>query len=142
MGKDVKAVEGTGAAGGMGAALLAFFDAELIRGIDLIMDILQVEAHIKNADLVVTGEGKIDRQTLYGKTITGVARVAQKHGIPVIAITGKIGSDIDEIYNLGVTSIFSIVNQPMTLQESIEKTEYLIQSCVMNIFRIIKSYKS
>ncbi len=142
LGKDVKAVEGTGAAGGMGAALLAFFDAELIRGIDLIMDILQVEAHIKNADLVVTGEGKIDRQTLYGKTITGVARVAQKHGIPVIAITGKIGSDIDEIYNLGVTSIFSIVNQPMTLQESIEKTEYLIQSCVMNIFRIIKSYKS
>jgi glycerate kinase len=142
LGMDVKEVEGTGAAGGMGAALLAFLDAELMRGIDLIMDTLQLEAHIKNADLVVTGEGKIDRQTLYGKTITGVAKVAQKHGIPVIAIAGKIGNDIDEIYKLGVTSIFSIVNQPMTLQESMEKTDYLIQSCVMNIFRIIKSYES
>jgi|SRR5680860_51102 len=142
LGMDVKEVEGTGAAGGMGAALLAFLDAELMRGIDLIMDTLQLEAHIKNADLVVTGEGKIDRQTLYGKTITGVAKVAQKHGIPVIAIAGKIGNDIDEIYKLGVTSIFSIVDQPMTLQESMEKTDYLIQSCVMNIFRIIKSYES
>ena len=142
LGMDVKDVEGTGAAGGMGAALLAFLDAELMRGIDLIMDTLQLEAHIKNADLVVTGEGKIDRQTLYGKTIIGVAKVAQKHGIPVIVIAGKIGNDIDEIYKLGVTSIFSIVNQPMTLQESMEKTDYLIQSCVMNIFRIIKSYES
>ncbi len=142
LGMDVKEVEGTGAAGGMGAALLAFLDAKLMRGIDLIMDTLQLEAHIRNADLVVTGEGKIDRQTLYGKTITGVAKVAQKHGIPVIVIAGKIGNDIDEIYKLGVTSIFSIVNQPMTLQESMEKTDYLIQSCVMNIFRIIKSYES
>lgn len=142
LGIDVKEVEGTGAAGGMGAALLAFFDAELMRGIDLIMDTLQLEAHIKNADMVVTGEGKIDRQTLYGKTVAGVARVAQKHGVPVIAIAGKIGDDIDEIYNLGVTSIFSIADQPMTLQESIERTDYLIQSCVMNIFRVIKSYES
>lgn len=139
--KDVKAVEGTGAAGGMGIALLAFFDAKLMRGIDLILDTLQLEAHIKNADLVITGEGKIDRQTLYGKTIIGVAKIAQKHGIPVIAITGKIGHDIDEIYELGVTSIFSIVNQPMDLQESMRKTDYLIQSCVMNIFRIIKANK-
>lgn len=142
LGIDVKEVEGTGAAGGMGAALLAFFDADLMRGIDLIMDTLQLEAHIKNADMVVTGEGKIDRQTLYGKTVAGVAGVAQKHGVPVIAIAGKIGDDIDEIYNLGVTSIFSIADQPMTLQESIERTDYLIQSCVMNIFRIIKLYES
>jgi glycerate kinase len=140
--KDVKAVEGTGAAGGMGIALLAFFDAKLMRGIDLIIDALQLEAYIKNADLVVTGEGKIDRQTLYGKTITGVAKIAQKHGIPVIAIAGKIGNDIDEIYKLGVTSIFSIVDQPMDLQESMSKVDYLIQSCVMNIFRIIKVHKS
>ena len=142
LGIDVKEVEGTGAAGGMGAALLAFFEADLMRGIDLIMDTLQLEAHIKNADMVVTGEGKIDRQTLYGKTVAGVAGVAQKHGVPVIAIAGKIGNDIDEIYNLGVTSIFSIADQPMTLQESIERTDYLIQSCVMNIFRIIKSYET
>ena len=141
LGKDVKEIEGTGAAGGTGMALLAFFDAKLVRGIDLIIDALQLEAHIKNAHLVVTGEGKIDRQTLYGKTITGVAKIAKKHGIPVIAITGKIENDIDEVYKLGVTSIFSVVNQPMDLQESMEKTDYLIQSCVMNIFSIIKVLK-
>ena len=90
-----------------------------------------------NADLIITGEGKIDRQTLHGKTITGVANVAKKYRIPVIAITGKIGNNIDEIYKLGVTSIFSIVNRPMSLTESIEKTNYLIQSCVENIFKMI-----
>ena len=142
LGKDVKEVEGTGAAGGLGGALLAFFDAKLMRGIDLIMDTLQLETHIKNADLVITGEGKIDRQTLYGKTITGVAKVGQKHGVPVIAIAGVIGTDIDEIYKLGVTSIFSIVNGPMTLQECLVNADYLIQSCVMSIFRVIKSYES
>lgn len=139
--KEVKEIEGTGAAGGTGMALLAFFDAKLVRGIDLIIDALQLEVHIKNADLVVTGEGKIDRQTLYGKTISGVAKIAKKHGIPVIAIAGKIENDIDEVYKIGVTSIFSIVNQPMDLQESMRKTDYLIQSCVMNIFRIIKVLK-
>ena len=139
--KDVKAVEGTGAAGGMGIALLAFFHAQLTSGIDLIIDELQLETHIRNADLVITGEGKIDRQTLYGKTIIGVAKIAQKHGIPVIAITGKIGNDIDEIYKLGVNAIFSIVNQPMDLQESMRKTDYLIRYCVMNIFRTIKILK-
>jgi glycerate kinase len=136
--KDIKTVKGTGAAGGTGMALLAFFNAKLISGIDLIMDELQLETHIKNADLVVTGEGKIDRQTLYGKTIAGIARIAQKHGVSVIAITGKIEDDIDEIYDLGVNSIFSIVNQPMDLKDSIKKTDHLIQSCVMNIFRLIK----
>jgi glycerate kinase len=100
-----------------------------------------LEAHIKNADLVITGEGKIDRQTLFGKTISGVAKIAKKHGIPVIAIAGKIENDLDEVYKIGVTSIFSIVNQPMDLQESMRKTDYLIQSCVMNIFRIIKVLK-
>ncbi len=137
LGKDVKEMDGTGAAGGMGAALLAFFDAELLSGIDLIIEALQLEQHIKNADLVITGEGKIDRQTLQGKTITGVANVAKKYRIPVIAITGKIGDNIDEIYKLGVTSIFSIVNRPMSLKESIENTSHLIQSCVENIFRKI-----
>ena len=141
LGMDIKGVEGAGAAGGMGAALLAFLEAELVPGIELIMEALQLEAHIKNSDLVITGEGKIDRQTLNGKVIMGIAKVAKKHRVPVIAITGKIGNDIDEIYKLGVTSIFSIVDQPMTLQESIGNTDYLIQSAVKNIFRIINFEK-
>ena len=138
LGFEINKIKGAGAAGGTGGALHAFFNAKLVSGIDLVIEELHLEEHIKKADLVITGEGKIDRQTLNGKTITGVANIAKKHGVSVIAITGKIGDNIDEIYRLGISSIFSIVNQPMSLKESIEQTDSLIQSCVENIFRIIK----
>jgi len=135
---DLKTRKGTGAAGGMGMALLTFLNAKLIPGIKLIMDSLQIETHIRNADLVITGEGRIDRQTLYGKTITGIASIALKHKVPVIAITGSIGTDIDKIYDMGVHAVFSIVNQPMDLKKSIENADTLVRSCVTNIFRMIK----
>jgi glycerate kinase len=138
---EINTVKGAGAAGGMGAALLAFFDAELVSGIDLVLQTLQLEKHIKNSDYVITGEGKIDKQTLSGKTITGLAKIAKKHGVPVIAITGKIGKNVDVIYQLGVTSIFSIINEPMELKESMREVETLIQSCILNIFRTIKTFK-
>lgn len=139
LGKDIKNVEGTGAAGGTGIGLLTFLDAELKPGIDLIMDELQMEKHTKEADIVITGEGQIDQQTLNGKTITGVAKMAKKHEIPVIAIAGKADRDIDELYNIGITAVFSIVNQPLSLQKSIKSTDQLIQSCVENIFRLLDS---
>lgn len=139
IGKEVQSVEGTGAAGGMGFALLSFLNAELRKGIDLIIETLNVEEHIKNADLVFTGEGKIDRQTLYGKTIAGVAQIAMKHNVPVIAIAGKIGEGIDDLYDTGITAAFSIVDQPMNLKQSMQKTDILIQSCVMNICRLISN---
>jgi glycerate kinase len=137
--KDIKSIEGTGAAGGTGMALLAFLDAELKRGIDLILNELQLEKHIKDADLVITGEGQIDRQTLYGKTISGIAKIAHKHNVPVVAIAGKVDNDIDELYQSGITAVFSIVNQPMDLKEAILKTGTLIETCVSNIFRVILS---
>lgn len=135
---DLKTTKGTGAAGGMGMALLTFLNAKLIPGIKLIMDSLQIETHIRNADLVITGEGRIDRQTLYGKTITGIASIALKHKVPVIVITGSIGTNIDKIYDMGVHAVFSIVNQPMDLKKSIENADTLVRSCVTNIFRMIK----
>ena len=137
LGKDIKTVEGTGAAGGTGMGLLSFLDAELKRGIELIIDELQLEKHIKDADVVVTGEGKIDRQTLYGKTIKGLAKIAQHHHIPVIAIAGKVDNDLEPLYQSGLTAVFSIVNQPMSLQDSISQTGELIESCVTNIFKLI-----
>ena len=82
LGKDIKTVEGTGAAGGTGMGLLSFLDAELKPGIELIIDELQLEKHIIDADVIVTGEGQIDRQTLYGKTIMGLAKMAQQHQCP------------------------------------------------------------
>ncbi len=135
LGKEVNAVAGAGAAGGMGTALLAFFNANLRSGIDLIIEILNLENYISNADIVFTGEGKIDHQTLYGKTVSGIASIGKKHNVPVIAITGKIGDNIEDLYGQGVSAIFSIVNKPMSLEESIINADPLIQSCVENILR-------
>jgi len=137
-GVDIDTPAGAGAAGGLGAALLGFFDAKLISGIDLIIDSLELERHVKDADLVITGEGKIDDQSLHGKTVLGVAAIAKKYNVPVIAIAGKVGDGIDEIYDLGVTSIFSITDQPMPLEEALEQADNLIRSCIENIMRIVK----
>ena len=133
---EVDSVQGAGAAGGLGAALFAVLNAKMMSGIDLIIDNSQLEKNIKNADLVITGEGKIDRQTLFGKTVLGVARIAKKHQVPVIAIAGKVGADISEIYDSGVTSVFSITDQPMRLEESIRRGDELIQSRIENIMRL------
>ena len=138
IGIDIDTPAGAGAAGGLGAALLGFFNAKLISGIDLIIESLELERHVKDADLVITGEGKIDSQTLHGKTVLGVATIAKKYNVPVIAIAGKVGDGIDEIYDLGVTSIFSIVDQPMHLEEAMEQADKLIRSCIENIMRMVK----
>lgn len=138
--KDIDKIPGAGAAGGTGAGLLTFLNAKLVSGIDLILKTLQIEEHIKQADLVITGEGKIDKQTLNGKTILGISRLAKKHRIPVIVITGKIGDDIDDIYAQGVTAIYSIVNKPMALDTSIKHADTLIISCVENVIRTVCSF--
>ncbi len=142
LGIEIENINGAGAGGGMGAGLIAFLNAELKSGIDLILETLEIKKHIKNIDLIITGEGKIDKQTLQGKTILGIAALAKEYHVPVIAITGKIGDNIDEIYKLGITSIFSIVNKPMKLEEAINDVEYLIQSCIETIIRTIKLYQS
>ena len=140
--KDIDAIAGAGAAGGAGAGLIAFLDAKLVNGIELILETLQIEEHIKNADLVITGEGKIDKQTLNGKTISGISKMSKKYQVPVIVITGKIGEDIEAIYNTGVTAIFSIVNQPMELSMALKNANTLIISCTENLMRTIKNFKA
>ena len=142
LGIEIENINGAGAGGGMGAGLMAFLNAELKSGIDLILETLEIKKHIKNIDLIITGEGEIDKQTLQGKTILGIAALAKEYYVPVIAITGKIGDNIDEIYKLGITSIFSIVNKPMKLEEAINDVKYLIQSCIETIIRTIKLYQS
>ncbi len=138
--KDIDNVPGAGAAGGTGAGLLAFLNAKLVSGIELILKMLHIEAHIKNADMVITGEGKIDKQTLNGKTILGISKLAKKHHVPVIVITGKIGVDIADIYAQGVTAIYSIVNEPMALSTSLKNADTLIISCIENIMRTVHSF--
>ena len=141
LGKDVSAVPGAGAAGGTGAALIAFFDGNLLNGIELILKTIGIEEQLKKADLIITGEGKIDGQTLNGKTIIGIATMAKRHDVPVIVLTGKIEGDIDNIYAMGVNSVFSIIDRPMTLSEAISEAPLLIQNCAMNLIRSIQCFK-
>jgi len=138
LGIEVETVKGAGAAGGMGAALLAFFDADLVSGIDLILQTLRIEEHIKNADLVITGEGKIDKQTLNGKTIVGLARIAKNNTVPLIAIAGKLGEGIEPLYAMGIHAIFSIIDQPMELEDALKNADKLIQNLVENIIRTLQ----
>jgi len=128
---------GAGAAGGMGAALLAFLDAELERGIDIVIEATQLERKIMDSNLVITGEGKIDGQTQFGKTPYGIATLAKKYNKPVIAIAGGIGEDASVLYEKGINSIFSIVNKPMTLEEAMVHGESLLEDTAERIIRAL-----
>ena len=97
LGKDIEQVPGAGAAGGLGGGLMAFLSAELKRGVEIVLDATRLEEQVKDADLVITGEGKIDAQTVFGKTPIGVAKTAKKHNVSVIAIAGNVASDSHEI---------------------------------------------
>ena len=132
--KDLEHVPGNGAAGGTAMGLLACLGAKLTPGITLITELLQLEKHIKEAQLIVTGEGRIDAQTLHGKTIMGIASLAKKNSVPVLVFTGSIGPGISEIYDRGVTAIFSIVNKPMSLETAIKNAAQLLRASATNVF--------
>lgn len=143
LGISIKDYPGAGAAGGLGGGLLAFLNAKLQPGINIVIETTALEEKLKGADLVITGEGMIDYQTQYGKTPYGVARLAKKYNIPVIAIAGGIGRDAEELYSKGFDSIFSIVDKPMALEEAIENSDLLVQKAAERIMRaLICSFKT
>ncbi|CDB35446.1 glycerate kinase [Phascolarctobacterium sp. CAG:266] len=106
--KDVLNLPGSGAAGGMGGGMAAFFNSTLQPGIETVLDTVHFNNLLEGADLIISGEGKIDTQSLRGKVVIGVARRAKKSSVPLIAVVGDIGSDIQKAYEEGVTGIFSI----------------------------------
>lgn len=108
LGIDILETPGAGAAGGMGGGMMAFFGSQLQSGIDTILDVVDFNSLLSGADYVFTGEGKLDNQSLHGKVISGVARRAKASAIPVIAIVGDIGDNMDEAYSIGISGIFSI----------------------------------
>jgi len=113
--KDIKDMPGAGAAGGLGAGLIAFLDAELKQGIEIVIEIVKLEQAIKEADLVITGEGKIDKQTIYGKAPIGVAKIAKKYNIPVIAIAAIIGDDADIVHQHGIDNLIKVSEPPINI---------------------------
>jgi glycerate kinase len=138
LGVLIKDYPGSGAAGGLGGGLLAFLNAKLLPGINIVIETTALEDKIKDADLVLTGEGMIDYQTQYGKTPYGVAKLAKKYNIPVIAIAGGIGNDAEDLYSKVFDSIFSIVDKPMALEEAMKNSELLLQKTTERIMRVIK----
>lgn len=117
--KDIAGYPGAGAAGGMGGGFLGFLDVELKPGSKLLLDTLHFAEKIRGADLIITGEGKIDRQTTMGKVSSGVLEEAQKQGIPVIVIAGSI-EDVEEMNNSGFRGVFSITPSPVALEKAME----------------------
>lgn len=118
---DIETVPGTGAAGGMGAALLAFMQAKLRPGIEIITKLLNLDSLIEQADLVVTGEGRLDYQSVNGKVPVGVANIAKKYNKPVIAIVGSLGDKAEAVYPYGITAMFSILSQVSSLSQALDR---------------------
>jgi len=138
MGIHIQSVPGAGAAGGLGGGLLAFLSAELKPGVDIVIEATQLESYIKDADLVITGEGRIDGQTIYGKTPIGVAKTAKKHSVPVVAIAGSIGVGSEAVYEHGISALFSVVPGAVTLPEALEKADENIERTAKNVASVIR----
>jgi glycerate kinase len=134
---DIESTPGAGAAGGLGAGFLAFFCAELKRGIELVTEHTKLKEKMQKADYVFTGEGSIDGQTLYGKTPLGVALVAKELNIPVIAFAGRIGDGVEGLYKYGINSIIGILSEADTIDKALKKGPENIERTCENIARII-----
>ena len=138
LGRDVADVPGAGAAGGLGAGLLAFLDAKLRNGIEIVLEVTKFREIVQDADFVITGEGKIDGQTIYGKTPIGVAKVAKEYDIPVIGIAGTLTRDSRIVYDYGIDALFSIVPGIIPESESMENAAEYIENLAANIAALLK----
>lgn len=138
LGVDPSNIPGAGAAGGLGAGVIVFAGASLKRGIDTVLDAVHFDERIRNCDLIITGEGKIDGQSLRGKAVTGIARRAKKAGVPVVAVVGDIGDDIDDIYSTGVSAILSINRAAVPFEEARLRCEKDLALTIDTLFRLLK----
>ena len=138
LGVAVDAVPGAGAAGGMGAAMLAFFGATLKPGIEIVTAAVDLDTHVRDADLVITGEGRIDFQTVHGKTPIGVARVAKRHGKPVIGIAGSLGAEVGVVHAHGIDAVFSVLGKPCTLDEALRDAAANVELTARNVAAVLR----
>jgi len=136
---DVLNLAGGGAAGGMGAALYAFCGAELRQGIEIVTDALALDKHVRGADLVITGEGRIDSQTVHGKVPVGVAKVAKRYNIPVIGIAGSLTADVGVVHDHGIDAVFSVIYTICTLEKALENAGENVRMTARNVAAVLKA---
>ena len=137
-GQDVTAMVGGGAAGGMGAAARVFLNATLKSGIDIVLEAVHLEEALRDADLVITGEGRIDSQTIHGKVPVGVARVAKRYNLPVIAIAGSLTADVGVVHEHGLDAVFSVIYSICTLDEALENAAENVRMTARNVAAVLK----
>lgn len=130
---DVMMLSGGGAAGGMGAALFAFCGAQLQQGIEIVTRALKLDELVRDADLVITGEGRIDSQSIHGKVPIGVAKVAKRYNIPVIGIAGSLTPDVAVVYGHGLDAVFSVLYRICTLDEALNEAGDNLRMAARNI---------
>ncbi|EML4684675.1 TPA: glycerate kinase [Citrobacter amalonaticus] len=135
---DVLELTGGGAAGGMGAALYAFCGAQLRRGIEIVTDALQLDACVADADLVVTGEGRMDSQTIHGKVPVGVAKVAKRYHKPVIGIAGSLTADVGIVHEHGLDAVFSVIYTICTLDDALKNAAENVRMTARNVAATLK----
>lgn len=135
---DVTNLAGGGAAGGMGAALYAFCGAQLRQGIDIVTDALHLADQVADADLVITGEGRIDSQTIHGKVPVGVARVAKRYNKPVIGIAGSLTADVGVVHEHGIDAVFSVLYTICSLEDALDNASENVQLAARNIAAVLK----
>lgn len=135
---DVRDEPGAGAAGGMGFAAKAFLKAGFRPGVEVVAELAGLAEKVRGADLVITGEGSCDFQTLRGKTPMGVARVAQKHGVPVVILAGTLGEGYEALYQHGIAAAFSVVSGPMTLAQACEDAPRLLQERARDVVLLLQ----
>jgi len=139
LGKYLDDVPGSGAAGAMGAGMIAFFDSKLQMGIETVLDTVSFDDVITDCDMIFTGEGKMDTQSLRGKVVIGVAKRAKKKNVPVTVIAGGVEENITKAYEMGVTSVFTINRLPQDFHVSRLKSRENLAETIDNILRLIKS---
>ncbi|MEQ9763550.1 glycerate kinase [Streptococcus sp. ZJ151] len=140
-GRQEKDSPGAGAAGGLGFSLMAFFNAKSQSGIATILDLIAIEDVIAKADLVITGEGQMDSQSVNGKAPMGVAQLAQKHHVPTIAIVGGASTGLDALYEAGISGVFDIVHSPMSLKDAMTNASSLITNTAKNVISFYHSVR-
>lgn len=138
-GIEILDIPGAGAAGGLGGSLVGFCGATLKAGVDIVIEAVGLDAAMQGADLVITGEGRIDSQTIHGKTPIGVAKVAKKQGIPVIGIAGSLSYDCDVVREHGIDCVFSVVPRAVSLEIALQEADINIQMCARNIAALLTS---
>ncbi len=141
LGCSIAHIPGTGAAGGMGAGCIAFLGAELKSGIEAVLDMVGFDRCLEGADLVITGEGRIDSQSLHGKVISGIAKRTSPRRIPLVAVVGGIADSADSAYDLGVTAMFGIDREAVAFEAYAHKTRENYQRTLEDILRLIQAMR-